>query len=150
MLWQDTETNLFMTPQQEKSEMTETICQCWKTFGYQVEKVEEVLIFQLCCGQNLGEIADIEYFRSKLYRSLNVPVSRLESNSGFNLGRASEITRDELKFTKFVQRLRKKFTELFNDILRTQLILKGIINEEDWQSVRDSITYDFLQDGNFI
>ena len=107
--------------------------------------MEEVLIFQLCHGQNLGEIADIEYFRSKLYRSLNVPVSRLESNSGFNLGRASEITRDELKFTKFVQRLRKKFTELFNDILRTQLILKGIINEEDWQSVRDSITYDFLQ-----
>ena len=100
-------------------------------------------------GQNLGEISDIEYFRSKLYRSLNVPVSRLESSSGFNLGRASEITRDELKFTKFVQRLRKKFTELFNDILRTQLVLKGIINEEDWQSVRDSITYDFLQDGHF-
>jgi len=100
-------------------------------------------------GQNLGEITDIEYFRSKLYRSLNVPVSRLESNSGFNMGRASEITRDELKFTKFVQRLRKKFTELFNDILRTQLILKGIINEEDWQGVRDSITYDFLQDGHF-
>ena len=100
-------------------------------------------------GQNLGEIADIEYFRSKLYRSLNVPVSRLESNSGFNLGRASEITRDELKFTKFVQRLRKKFTELFKDILRTQLVFKGIINEEDWQGVRDSITYDFLQDGHF-
>ena len=100
-------------------------------------------------GQNLGEINDIEYFRSKLYRSLNVPVSRLESNSGFNMGRASEITRDELKFTKFVQRLRKKFTELFNDILRTQLILKGVINEEDWQKVRDSITYDFLQDGHF-
>ena len=100
-------------------------------------------------GQNLGENADIEYFRSKVYRSLNVPVSRLESNSGFNLGRASEITRDELKFTKFVQRLRKKFTELFNDILRTQLVLKGIINEEDWQGVRDSITYDFLQDGHF-
>ena len=100
-------------------------------------------------GQNLGEINDIEYFRSKLYRSLNVQVSRLESNSGFNMGRASEITRDELIFTKFVQRLRKKFTELFNDILRTQLILKGIINEEDWQSVRDSITYDFLQDGHF-
>ena len=100
-------------------------------------------------GQNLGEINDIEYFRSKLYRSLNVPVSRLESNSGFNMGRASEITRDELKFTKFVQRLRKKFTELFNDILRTQLVLKGIINEEDWQSVKESITYDFLQDGHF-
>ena len=100
-------------------------------------------------GQNLGEIADIEYFRAKLYRSLNVPASRLEASQGFNLGRSTEITRDELKFTKFVQRLRKKFTELFNDILRTQLILKGIINEEDWQSVRDSITYDFLQDGHF-
>ena len=78
-------------------------------------------------GQNLGEMADVEYFRAKLYRSLNVPVSRLESSQGFNLGRASEITRDELKFTKFVQRLRKKFTELFNDILRTQLVLKGVI-----------------------
>ena len=100
-------------------------------------------------GQNLGEIADIEYFQKKLYRSLNVPVSRLESTSGFNLGRASEITRDELKFTKFVQRLRKKFTELFNDLLRTQLILKGIINEDDWNVVRDSVMYDFLQDGHF-
>jgi len=100
-------------------------------------------------GQNLGEIADIEYFRAKLYRSLNVPASRLEANQGFNLGRASEITRDELKFTKFVQRLRKKFTELFNDLLRTQLILKGIISEDDWYTVRDSINYDFLQDGHF-
>ena len=100
-------------------------------------------------GQNLGEISDIEYFRGKLYRSLNVPVSRLESSSGFNLGRASEITRDELKFTKFVQRLRKKFTELFNDLLRTQLILKGIINEDDWYTVRDILQYDFLQDGHF-
>ena len=100
-------------------------------------------------GQNLGEIADIEYFRSKLYRSLNVPVSRLEGSTGFNLGRASEITRDELKFTKFVQRLRKKFTELFNDLLRTQLILKGIINEDDWFGVRDTINYDFIQDGHF-
>src|SRR5210317_938349 len=100
-------------------------------------------------GQNLGEIADIEYFRSKLYRSLNVPTSRLEASQGFNLGRASEITRDELKFTKFVQRLRKKFTELFNDILRTQLVLKGIIAEEDWYTVRDCLQYDFLQDGHF-
>jgi hypothetical protein len=100
-------------------------------------------------GQNLGEIADIEYFRSKLYRSLNVPVSRLEASTGFNLGRASEITRDELKFTKFVGRLRKKFTELFNDLLRTQLIIKGIIAETEWPVVRDSIFYDFLQDGHF-
>jgi len=100
-------------------------------------------------GANLGEIADIEYFRAKLYRSLNVPVSRLESSQGFNLGRASEITRDELKFTKFVGRLRKKFTELFNDLLRTQLIIKGVISETEWPLIRDSIFYDFLQDGHF-
>ena len=100
-------------------------------------------------GQNLGEITDIEYFQKKLYRSLNVPVSRLESSTGFNLGRSTEITRDELKFTKFVQRLRKKFTELFNDIMRTQLVLKGIIAEEDWSTISQSINYDFLQDGHF-
>ena len=100
-------------------------------------------------GQNLGEIQDIEYFRAKLYRSLNVPASRLEANQGFNLGRSTEITRDELKFTKFVQRLRKKFTELFNDILRTQLVLKAVIAEEDWFTVRDNLQYDFLQDGHF-
>jgi hypothetical protein len=100
-------------------------------------------------GQNLGETADIEYFRAKLYRSLNVPVSRLEGSQGFSLGRSTEITRDELKFTKFVQRLRKKFTELFNDILRTQLVLKQIINEQDWQSIKETIQYDFIQDGHF-
>ena len=100
-------------------------------------------------GQNLGEITDIEYFRSKLYRSLNVPASRLEASQGFNLGRSTEITRDELKFTKFVQRLRKKFTELFNDILKTQLILKAVITEEDWHLLRDHVQYDFLQDGHF-
>jgi len=100
-------------------------------------------------GQNLGEISDIEYFRSKLYRSLNVPASRLEASQGFNLGRSTEITRDELKFTKFVQRLRKKFTELFNDILKTQLILKAVISEEDWHTLRDHIQYNFLQDGHF-
>ena len=100
-------------------------------------------------GQNLGEIADIEYFRAKLYRSLNVPASRLEASQGFNLGRSTEITRDELKFTKFVQRLRKKFTELFNDILKTQLILKAVITEEDWHTLRDHIQYNFLQDGHF-
>ena len=100
-------------------------------------------------GQNLGEIADIEYFRAKLYRSLNVPASRLEASQGFNLGRSTEITRDELKFTKFVQRLRKKFTELFNDIMKTQLILKAVITDEDWHLLRDHIQYDFLQDGHF-
>ena len=100
-------------------------------------------------GQNLGEMADVEYFRAKLYRSLNVPVSRLESSQGFNLGRASEITRDELKFTKFVQRLRKKFTELFNDLLKTQLILKKVISEDDWHTISHNLQYDFLQDGHF-
>ena len=100
-------------------------------------------------GQNLGEIADIEYFQKKLYRSLNVPISRLEASTGFNIGRAAEISRDELKFTKFVQRLRKKFTELFSDILRTQLVLKGIIAEEDWGTIQSTINYDFLSDGHF-
>jgi hypothetical protein len=100
-------------------------------------------------GQNLGEIADIEYFQKKLYRSLNVPISRLEATTGFNLGRAAEISRDELKFTKFVGRLRKKFTEIFDDILRTQLVLKGIISVEDWPTIHANINYDFLSDGHF-
>lgn len=100
-------------------------------------------------GQNLGEIADIEYFQKKLYRSLNVPISRLESSTGFNMGRSAEISRDEVKFTKFVGRLRKKFTELFSDILRTQLILKGVIAEEDWSSIASTLNYDFLTDGHF-
>ena len=100
-------------------------------------------------GQNLGEVADIEYFQRKLYRSLNVPISRLEASQGFNLGRSTEITRDELKFTKFVQRLRKKFTELFNDLLRTQLVLKSVINDDDWVAIKEKIKYDFLADGHF-
>ena len=100
-------------------------------------------------GQNLGEIDDIVYFQRKLYRSLNVPISRLESESGFSLGRATEITRDELKFTKFVQRIRKKFVPLFTDILKTQLLLKGIITPQDWELMKEHIQYDFLQDGHF-
>ena len=100
-------------------------------------------------GQNLGEIADIEYFQKKLYRSLNVPISRLESGTGFNLGRAAEISRDEVKFTKFVGRLRKKFCMLFHDLLKTQLILKGVIAPEEWDSMMGDITYTFLQDGYF-
>ena len=100
-------------------------------------------------GSNLGEIDDIVYFQRKLYRSLNVPISRLEAESGFSLGRSTEITRDELKFTKFVQRIRKKFTPLFTDILRTQLLLKGIIAADDWPKIQEHITYDFLEDGHF-
>tara|TARA_B100001173_G_scaffold303404_1_gene306152 strand:+ start:7911 stop:9413 length:1503 start_codon:yes stop_codon:yes gene_type:complete len=100
-------------------------------------------------GANLGEIEDIIYFQRKLYRSLNVPISRLEAEQSFSLGRANEITRDELKFTKFVQRIRKKFTPLFTDILKTQLLLKGIIASEDWDIMQEHIQYDFLQDGHF-
>ena len=100
-------------------------------------------------GSNLGEIDDITYFQRKLYRSLNVPVSRMEAEQGFSMGRSTEITRDELKFTKFVQRLRKKFTPLFTDVLKTQLILKGIITLEDWDNIKEHIQYDFLQDGHF-
>ena len=100
-------------------------------------------------GQNLGEIQDIEYFQRKLYRSLNVPISRLESGTGFNLGRSSEILRDEVKFTKFVARLRKKFTALFHDLLKTQLVLKGVIAVEEWDEISQLIRYDFLQDGYF-
>jgi DNA-dependent RNA polymerase auxiliary subunit epsilon len=100
-------------------------------------------------GSNLGEIDDITYFQRKLYRSLNVPISRLESESGFSLGRSTEITRDELKFTKFVQRIRKKFSPLFTDILKTQLLLKGIIAPDDWPEIQEHIQYDFLADGHF-
>ena len=100
-------------------------------------------------GQNLGEISDVEYFQKKLYQSLNVPMSRLDSDNGFNMGRAAEITRDELKFTKFVQRLRKRFTQVFNDVLKTQLVLKGIITIEDWAKIKEHIQYTFLKDGYF-
>ena len=100
-------------------------------------------------GSNLGEIDDIVYFQRKLYRSLNVPISRMEAEQSFSIGRSTEITRDELKFTKFVQRLRKKFIVLFHDILRTQLILTGVIAEEEWESIKEHITYNWLQDGHF-
>ena len=100
-------------------------------------------------GQNLGEITDIEYFKKKLYRSLNVPPSRMDGEGGFNLGRSSEILRDELKFSKFVARLRKRFSYMFHDMLRTQLILKNIITPEDWNSMSEHIQYDFLYDNHF-
>ena len=100
-------------------------------------------------GQNLGEISDVEYFQKKLYQALNVPISRLDSSNGFNLGRAAEISRDELKFTKFVARLRKRFTQTFNDILKTQLVLKGVMTIEDWSNIKEHIQYSFLKDGYF-
>jgi len=100
-------------------------------------------------GSNLGEIDDIQYFQKKLYRSLNVPVSRLAEESGFSIGRSDNITRDELKFTKFVQRLRKKFAILFSDMLKTQLVLKGVIAVEEWDTMKEHIQFDFLADGHF-
>ena len=100
-------------------------------------------------GQNLGELTDIEYFQKKLYRALGVPESRIASDGGFNLGRSSEILRDELKFAKFVGRLRKRFSNLFNNLLKTQLILKNVITPEDWNSLSDHIQYDFLYDNQF-
>ena len=100
-------------------------------------------------GQNLGELTDIQYFQTKLYKALNVPAGRLDSESTFNIGRSSEIMRDELKFTKFVGKLRKKFSEMFQDILKTQLILKGVITPEDWDDMKEHIQYDYLYDNHF-
>ena len=101
-------------------------------------------------GQNLGELKDVEYFKKKLYNSLNLPPSRLDdANQGFSLGRSSEILRDELKFAKWIARLRKKFSALFHDMLKTQLILKGIIAPEDWDEMQEHIQYDFQFDNHF-
>ncbi len=103
-------------------------------------------------GQSLGEIEDIEYFRKKLYQSLNVPISRIEGteSTAFNLGRTSEINRDEIKFAKFITRLRQRFSELFTDLLRVQLLLKGIIKEEDWFDIKDSIDYVWTKDSHYV
>lgn len=106
-------------------------------------------ITTLPSGQNLGELADVKYFQQKLYQSLNVPMSRLESQQGFTLGRSSEITRDELKFMKFVDKLRTRFTTLFDDLMERQLALKGICSPEEWAILKEKIHYDFLKDNNF-
>ena len=100
-------------------------------------------------GQNLGDIADIEYFQNKLYQALNVPISRLQASQPFNIGRPSEITRDEVKFNKFINRLRKKFTILFKEALRVQLIAKGIIRADEWDEIVQDIGFDFQKD-NFV
>jgi hypothetical protein len=97
-------------------------------------------------GQGLGEMGDIEYFQRKLYQALNVPMSRLEQQTGLNFGRAAEINRDEWKFTKFISKLRRRFTLLFDDLLKTQLILKGIITEADWEKMKYDIKYVFATD----
>ena len=100
-------------------------------------------------GQNLGELTDVEYFQKKLYRSLNVPESRIGADGGFNLGRSSEILRDELMFSKFVGRLRKRFSGVFLDLLKTQLILKNIVTPQDWNKMADHIQFDYLYDNHF-
>jgi hypothetical protein len=100
-------------------------------------------------GQNLGEMEDVKYFERKLYKSLGIPISRLEMQQGFSIGRASEITRDELKFSKFVFRLRNKFSTLFDEALRVQLSLKGICTVEEWDYFKENIYYDFITDNNF-
>ena len=101
-------------------------------------------------GQNLGQMEDVTYFKEKLYRSLNIPVSRLLTDSGFNMGRASEITRDEIKFTKFIQRLRKRFCGLFQDLVMTQCTLKGIMTIEEWDVHKENVIYDFHDDNHFF
>ena len=106
-------------------------------------------ISTLPSGQNLGELEDVKYFEKKLYKALGVPVSRLEQQQGFSLGRTTEITRDELKFSKFVNRLRNKFSILFDDLLRVQLVLKKICTEEEWKEFKEDIWYDFKLDNNF-
>ncbi len=100
-------------------------------------------------GQNLGELEDVKYFEKKLYKSLNVPISRLESSSGFTIGRSSEITRDELKFAKFIDRLRNKFAELFDQVLRIQCVLKGICTDAEFTEFKEHMYYDFIKDNNF-
>ena len=100
-------------------------------------------------GQNLGEMEDVKYFQKKLYVSLNIPLSRMEADNGFNMGRTSEITRDELKFNKFVNKLRMKFSEMFLNLLRVQLISKGILNQEDWEDISQNIRFDFTTDSYF-
>ena len=100
-------------------------------------------------GQNLGELEDVKYFQKKLYKALNVPTSRLETETTFNIGRAAEITRDEVKFQKFIARLRKRFGEMFLDLLKTQLVLKGIISIEEWDDMKENITIDYIADSYF-
>jgi hypothetical protein len=100
-------------------------------------------------GQNLGELEDVKYFQKKLYKALNVPGSRLETETTFNIGRAAEITRDEVKFQKFIARLRKRFSELFMDLLKSQLVLKGIVTLEEWEDMKSHVQFDYVADNYF-
>lgn len=100
-------------------------------------------------GANLGDLGDVEYFKGKLYQALNVPISRINQDNNFQLGRASDISRDELKFTKFIHRIRKQFAELFNEVLRVQLVLKGVCTTGEFEEMRQYITYDYISDTHF-
>jgi hypothetical protein len=118
------------------------------------ESIHNYHTFALSCGvytknSNLGELTDLDYFKRNLYKSLNVPETRIGGDSGFNLGRSTEILRDEVKFTKFVGRLRKRFSQLFIDLLKTQLLLKNIVTPEDWKKMAEHIQFDFLYDNHF-
>jgi hypothetical protein len=106
-------------------------------------------ISTLPAGQNLGELTDVKYFEQKLYKSLNVPLSRLESAQGFSLGRTTEITRDEIKFSRFIERLRNRFSGLLDELMKRQLALKGIASVEEWEEIKEDIHYDWMEDNNF-
>lgn len=106
-------------------------------------------ITTLAGGENLGQIEDVLFFQRKLYRALNVPIGRLEQDNAFSLGRATEINRDEVKFQKFIDKLRKKFSVLIMEMLRVQLLLKGVMTEKDWEVIREDIGLDFLEDNYF-
>jgi hypothetical protein len=100
-------------------------------------------------GENLGQIDDVIFFQRKLYKALNVPIGRLETDAAFTVGRATEINREEVRFQKFIDKLRKKFSHLILDTLKVQLLLKGVVTEKDWESIREDITLDFLEDNYF-
>jgi hypothetical protein len=100
-------------------------------------------------GQSLGEIDDIVYFQKKLYKSLNVPISRLDQETSFSIGRSTEITRDEVKFSKFINKLRSKFSEIFIGLLRTQLLLKKVVSADDWENIKDDINIIFQSNVHF-
>ena len=131
--------------------MTKSSCPCLKTSERlpRREGGRGTEISTLPGGQNLGELEDVKYFQKKLYKALNVPSSRLETETTFNIGRAAEITRDEVKFQKFIARLRKRFSELFMDLLKTQLILKGVMSLEEWDEMKEHIQFDFIADNYF-
>ena len=130
--------------------MTVSLCRCLKITGcLGVKVVKELKSPTLDGGQNLGEMDDVLYFEKKLYKALDVPMSRIEADTGFNMGRASEISRDELNFQKFINRLRNKFNMLFINSLRVQCILKGIVSQEEFYKISQDLRFDYVTDSFF-